>query len=212
MKNFWSLCGLVLFCASPPAMAEFEDLQLLPPPSATREAVQDLAPECVENPVVGPERGKIVVDNHEALRARVVMIERANCEILIEYYTVASDRISVAGLALLVEAANRGVKVKILLDDITHQVKAALAAATLYNPRARQNIEIRVFNPFVLLFPRTWLARPQPRRSLPQVTAQPDELSPNRVVHPELIRYSGRDRSQPAGPRQTRPEFRTCSR
>ena len=160
MKPVTAFIGFVLFIIPFPGLAKFEELHLLPPAPVTRvEEYRELDASCVDNPVQGPERGKIIIDNREALRARWVMIENANCEILIEYYTVASDRISIAGLALLVEAANRGVKVKILLDGITHQIKDSLAAATVYNPRARQNIEIRLFNPLTLFAPGTWLAR-----------------------------------------------------
>ena len=87
---------------------------------------------------------------------------------------MASDRISIAGLALLVEAANRGVKVKILLDGITHQIKDSLAAATVYNPRARQNIEIRLFNPLSIFSPGTWFGGSSCRpRWLPACTTRP---------------------------------------
>lgn len=160
MKQIPFLFGFLILVAVIPGHAKFEDLHLLPPaPPAADEGFSELDPACVSNPVEGPERGKIILDNREALRARWVMIENSNCEILIEYFTVASDRISIAGMALLVEAANRGVKVKILLDGLTHQIKSALAAATVYNPRARQNIEIRLFNPIKLFSPRSWLAR-----------------------------------------------------
>ncbi len=160
MKQLVVLFGFVLLITALPGYTKFEDLHLLPPAPVTRmEAFVALDPSCVDNPVEGAERGKIIIDNREALRSRWVMIENANCEILIEYYTVASDRISIAGLALLIEAANRGVKVKILLDGLTHQIRTALAAATVYNPRARQNIEIRLFNPISLFSPGTWLAR-----------------------------------------------------
>ena len=151
---------MLLLISAHPGLAKFEDLHLLPPaPLTPAETFSDLAPSCVDNPVEGAERGKIIIDNREALRTRWVMIENSNCEILIEYFTVASDRISIAGLALLIEAAYRGVKVKILLDGLSHQIKDALAAATVYNPRARQNIEIRLFNRINLLSPGTWLAR-----------------------------------------------------
>jgi phosphatidylserine/phosphatidylglycerophosphate/cardiolipin synthase-like enzyme len=160
MKPVSALIGFALFISPLTGVAKFEDLHLLPPAPVTRvEEYRELDASCVDDPVQGPERGKIIIDNREALRARWVMIENANCKILIEYYTVASDRISIAGLALLVEAANRGVKVKILLDGITHQIKDSLAAATVYNPRARQNIEIRLFNPLSIFSPGTWLAR-----------------------------------------------------
>lgn len=160
MKIITLACGIALLFAGQACYAKFEELRLLAPaPPSAAEPLLELAPACVQDPVVGPERGKIIIDNREALRARAMMIDNANCEILVEYYTVASDRISIAGLAVLVEAASRGVKVKILLDGITHQIKPALAAATLYHPRARQNIEIRLFNPISILFPHTWLAR-----------------------------------------------------
>ena len=160
MKPVSILIGFALLIGPFPSVAKFEDLELLPPAPVTRvEEYRELDASCVDDPVQGPERGKIIIDNREALRARWVMIENANCEILIEYYTVASDRISIAGLALLIEAANRGVTVRILLDGITHQIKDSLAAATVYNPRARQNIEIRLFNPLTLFAPGTWLAR-----------------------------------------------------
>jgi phosphatidylserine/phosphatidylglycerophosphate/cardiolipin synthase-like enzyme len=160
MKQLAVLIGLILLITALPGCTKFEDLQVLPPaPVTPMEAFGELDPSCVDNPVEGAEQGKIIIDNREALRSRWVMIENSNCEILIEYYTVASDRISIAGLALLIEAANRGVKVKILLDGLTHQIKTALAAATVYNPRARQNIEIRLFNPVSLFSPGTWLAR-----------------------------------------------------
>lgn len=160
MKPAAALFGFALAITALPGFAKFEDLHLLPPAPVTLvEEFKELDPACVDNPVQGPERGKIIIDNSEALRSRWVMIENSNCEILIEYFTVASDRISIAGLALLIEAANRGVKVKILLDGLAHQIKDALAAATVYNPRARQNIEIRLFNPISLFSPGTWLAR-----------------------------------------------------
>lgn len=154
------LSAILLLSVADPVLAKFENLHLLPPaPTTYAEEFVELDRGCVDHPVAGPERGKIIIDNREALRARWVMIENAICEILIEYYTVASDRISIAGLAVLIEAANRGVKIKILLDGVTHQIKDALAAATIYHPRARQNIEIRLFNPISLLNPDTWLAR-----------------------------------------------------
>lgn len=160
MKIRFCPAAILLVFVAAPVLAKFENLHLLPPaPSAYAEEFVELESGCVDHPVAGPERGKIIIDNREALRARWVMIDNASCEILIEYYTVASDRISIAGLAVLIEAANRGVKVKILLDGVTHQIKDALAAATIYHPRARQNIEIRLFNPISLLNPDAWLAR-----------------------------------------------------
>jgi phosphatidylserine/phosphatidylglycerophosphate/cardiolipin synthase-like enzyme len=160
MKQVTAVIGFILLISAVPGYCAFEDLHLLPPAPVTRvEAVWELDTSCVKKPLQGHERGKIILDDKEALRSRWIMIENAKCEILIEYYTVASDRISIAGLALLIEAANRGIKVKILLDGLTHQIKNSLAAATVYNPRARQNIEIRLFNPISLFSPDSWLAR-----------------------------------------------------
>ena len=78
MKPVSALIGFALFISPLTGVAKFEDLHLLPPAPVTRvEEYRELDASCVDDPVQGPERGKIIIDNREALRARWVMIENA---------------------------------------------------------------------------------------------------------------------------------------
>lgn len=93
---------------------------------------------------------KLLDNNTDALQARVDLIQNAKHEILVEYFEVASDALSRTGLALLKEAAHRGVKVKILIDNMHNTLTYPEMAAMLgvdQDPETAKNIEIRVFNP-----------------------------------------------------------------
>lgn len=99
---------------------------------------------------------KLLENNTEALQARVDLIQNAKKEILVEYYEVASDSLSLTGLALLKEAAGRGVKVKILIDSMHNSLSNAEMAAMLgvdQSSEIAKNIEIKMFNPLHTLNP-----------------------------------------------------------
>ena len=88
------------------------------------------------------DKTKLLETNEEGLQARVDLIQNAKSEILVEYYEVASDALSLTGLSLLRQAAERGVKVKILIDSLHNSLKDVEMAAIM-----SKNIEIRVYNP-----------------------------------------------------------------
>ncbi len=138
-----------------------DNINDVPGPWAPRAKTvfKELDTKCSPDTSNRPDRGRFVQDNLEALTIREKMVSKAKCEILIEYYTVASDRISVAGLAALIDAAERGVKVRVIVDGLSHQIKDALIAATFSSEKAKENIKIRVFNPFKIWNPKTWYAR-----------------------------------------------------
>lgn len=100
---------------------------------------------------------KVIPDNKSALQARVDFIKSAKEEILIEYFEVDDDTVSQMGLALLQEAAEkRGVKVKIIVDNMHSELSKAHFSAVLghLQPLTRsQNIEIKVFNPLDITKP-----------------------------------------------------------
>ena len=80
----------------------------------------------------------------DALGARVGLIDRAELSVDIQSYLIKDD---VAGnlVALhLAQAADRGVRVRLLMDDaLTDEVDAGLLSLDEHD-----NIEVRVFNPF----------------------------------------------------------------
>ncbi len=102
------------------------------------------------------DRIKLLENNAEALQTRVALIESAQEEILFEYFEVADDPFSALSLGLLRAAAERGVQVKILIDSLNNHLTRAEMAAVLGISKtspALKNIEIRVFNPPMILNP-----------------------------------------------------------
>ena len=122
----------------------------------TRHILKALLPCMLFSMPCFADKIKLLEDNTEALQARVDLIQNAKKEILVEYYEVASDSLSLTGLALLKEAAGRGVKVKILIDNMHNSLSKAEMAAMLgvdQNPEIAKNIEIKMFNPLHTLNP-----------------------------------------------------------
>jgi len=86
----------------------------------------------------------ILTDGIEALAARLLMAKRAERTIDAQYYLITNDGIGIAFIGSLLEAADRGVRVRLLLDDIQTQGYDAGMAALDSHP----NFEVRIFNPF----------------------------------------------------------------
>lgn len=98
---------------------------------------------------------RLLPSHDHALQARADIIAQAMDNITVEYFTVGSDKVAVGGLALLRKAARRGVKVRILVDGLSHRISNALLSALKTEP----NFEIKVYNPFDLLRPNKWMNR-----------------------------------------------------
>ena len=82
--------------------------------------------------------------NDDALAWRIALIEQAQHSIDAQYYSWHTDISGQWLLSKLIEAADRGVRVRLLLDDI-HNLGADRRIATL---NSHKNIEVRIFNPF----------------------------------------------------------------
>jgi putative cardiolipin synthase len=82
--------------------------------------------------------------NDEALAWRVALIENAQYSIDAQYYSWHADISGQWLISKLIEAADRGVRVRLLLDDI-HTLGADRRIATL---NRHNNIEVRIFNAF----------------------------------------------------------------
>jgi len=78
----------------------------------------------------------------EALLARLALIESAQASLDLQYYIYRNDETSQLLTWRLYEAAERGVRVRLLLDDMQDRGDDKLAALN-----AHPNIEIRLFNP-----------------------------------------------------------------
>ncbi len=80
----------------------------------------------------------------DALGARLGLIERAQKSVDIQSYLIRDDLSGNLIALRLIEAANRGVRVRLLMDDaLTEPIDGGLVAINDH-----PNIEVRVFNPF----------------------------------------------------------------
>ena len=91
------------------------------------------------------ESGFVLLDSGlDALAARLWLAEKAEKTLDVQYYIFHGDKTGGLLVEALMKAADRGVRVRVLLDDIyTHKNEADIMA--LYS---HPNIEIRLFNPF----------------------------------------------------------------
>ena len=80
----------------------------------------------------------------DAFVARAILTHHAERSIDLQYYLYHSDLVGYLFLDLLVKAAERGVRVRLLVDDMDLEGRDAGLIALDSHP----NIEMRVFNPF----------------------------------------------------------------
>jgi len=83
-------------------------------------------------------------DGVDALTARLLLAERAERSIDTQYYLIKTDTTGTAFIDALLRAADRGVRVRLLVDDVfTKGYDAGMAALD-----SHPNFEVRIFNPF----------------------------------------------------------------
>lgn len=83
-------------------------------------------------------------DGIESLATRLLLVQRAEKSIDLQYYVIHVDRTGSALLRRLLEAADRGVRIRLLIDDYYAEGYDAGLAGLDSHP----NFEVRVFNPF----------------------------------------------------------------
>ena len=86
---------------------------------------------------------RLLPDAAEAFEARLTLIRSAERSIDVQYYLIANDGTGRQFLAALVAAAERGVRVRVLVDDLYAAREDALFAALSALP----GFEVRLFNP-----------------------------------------------------------------
>ncbi|WP_417516465.1 phospholipase D family protein [Marinobacter sp.] len=99
------------------------------------------------------ESGVVMLENaHDAFAARALLAEGADATLDVQYYIWQYDITGTMLLNALYRAAERGVRVRLLLDDNgISGLDEALAALDTH-----PDIEIRLFNPFVVRNPK-WI-------------------------------------------------------
>jgi len=107
--------------------------------SATDQAIKDLLDAHPE------QSGFYLLENNiDAFTARCNLINQAQQTLDLQYYYFHGDTSGKLIAKALIQAADRGVRVRVLLDDI--DTLGADEAMRIFN--AYPSIEIRIFNPF----------------------------------------------------------------
>jgi len=91
-----------------------------------------------------------LLDGREALAARVALADAAQRSLDVQYFIWNKDMAGKVLLEHLLRAADRGVRVRLLLDDLGTMP----SDATLLTIDSHPNIEVRMFNPVALRSPR----------------------------------------------------------
>ncbi|PKF62042.1 phospholipase D family protein [Psychromonas sp. psych-6C06] len=85
----------------------------------------------------------ILEQSTEALLTRAWLTEYAEQSIDIQYFIFSTDNIGLIATDYLVQAANRGIKVRLLVDDIMIDAKGD----ELLQLDAHENLSVRIYNP-----------------------------------------------------------------
>ncbi|MGE7118710.1 phospholipase D-like domain-containing protein [Peribacillus sp. NPDC046944] len=101
------------------------------------------------------DRVLLLENGYESGRARMQMIQEATDTIDIAYYSIAKGKSTELILGALIDAADRGVRVRVLLDGISHGLRFKMSD-TRFALVSHENIELRYYESFKIFKPWTW--------------------------------------------------------
>lgn len=145
------LVSLLPSCTSLPSLEGRSSTQALSESKAVETDLGTLVAQLVEANE-GHSAVHLLVNPHEAFAARTRLAKAAERTLDIQYYIWRPDTTGMLLFDAIQQAADRGVRVRLLLDDYNTSDMDALLAAL----HAHENIEIRLFNPFMVRQPRFW--------------------------------------------------------
>src|SRR6185295_8753636 len=90
------------------------------------------------------QSGSYVLDTgDEALIARAWLTDHAGRTLEVQYFIWSSDNVGILAAEALLRAADRGVKVRVIVDDLLMDAPDESLLALAHHP----NIDIRIYNP-----------------------------------------------------------------
>jgi putative cardiolipin synthase len=140
---FAVLAVLISGCASLPSLDGRTTTTAFVDTSGTRLG-QTLLADVVAHP--GKTGVHSLSDPHDAFAARLLLATAAEKSLDVQYFVWKKDQVGYLMFEALCEAAHRGVRVRLLLDDYyTDGLDPTIAAL-----EGQPNIEVRLYNPFIL--------------------------------------------------------------
>ncbi|MBF5014396.1 phospholipase D family protein [Burkholderia pseudomultivorans] len=138
-----ALLSLVAACATHPPATALDRPVSHALSSAIATPLRDAlaAPEAAHP---GQSGFRLLADGAEALQMRIALARAATRTLDMQYYIATEDTTGKLLLGAALYAADRGVRVRMLVDDLNFRDIDRVMAALNTHP----NIEIRVFNPF----------------------------------------------------------------
>jgi len=160
MKRLLSLLVGLLSLLVVALAALFRGCDSLPPPrdrtattartdTADTRLAQDVGPLVAANP--GRSGFHRLPEAHDAFAARMLLAGAAQKTLDAQYYIWNGDQVGTLLFEALWKAAERGVRVRLLLDDANTKGNDPTIAVLDAHP----NIEVRLYNPFTQRFSRT---------------------------------------------------------
>ncbi|HEX7182913.1 MAG TPA: phospholipase D family protein [Thermoanaerobaculia bacterium] len=98
---------------------------------------------CLLPGIARAEEVRLLETEREAAEARAEMVLDAREEVLAGYFIIGHDPFALTALSLLRDAARRGVRVKVIVDDQWNKIPEGVQAHLL-----QEGIEIRTYHPF----------------------------------------------------------------
>ena len=114
-------------------------------PKITDSYKEKFSAEDCYSDTVSSDRARIIEDNKDALNLRLRMFNNASNRIVISTYDFHSDRSGKDVISTLIEAAKRGVEVKILVDGFTGFIEME-RNPYFYALSSCENVEIKLYN------------------------------------------------------------------
>lgn len=148
----FALIFLLGGCATLPPN-NHEEISIAPTDTGNTTIGKRIALRIAENKQGENKSGVILLgDGVDAFAARVALAQGAERTIDAQYYMLHADLTGALFTQQLIEAADRGVKVRLLIDDMDLENRDESLSALSHHP----NIELRIFNPFSRKTLRLW--------------------------------------------------------
>lgn len=107
------------------------------------------------NDTLSVDRVALIEKRDFSAMSKLYLIDKAEKSLDVSYYKIQNDEAGYVFLSKIVDAANRGVKVRVLLDGKINKIAKDFNGIN-YALVNNENIEIKYYEPFSLLKPWTW--------------------------------------------------------